>query len=579
LNFFSLLSLLSFTVYIYLGFYAFKLDSRSKLNRIFLVLCLDLAWWAFFYSFVYPAPNKEALWFWFKLSALGWCLLGGIALHLVLVLTQKDKLLKKWWIYLILYLPGIVVLFKAWKGIVTAKDFVRTPLGWIEVGAPDSIWWWVHTINYSTCLIIGIFLIYQWEKRSHNPIHKKQARIIINTVVLSFVIGTLVNIVFPVFHLQVLPAVAPVVILIWAYGIWRAVVKYRLMVLTPTIAIEEIISRMKDILILTNPDGKIIKINSQTEKVLGYREEELMRQPFGMICRDEEVVKEIILRITNNRFSQPDREVDYQTKNGELIPVKVSISIMKDKLGEAMGVVIIAEDRRTTLRLRDEITVRRRAEDALLRAHDDLEVRIQQRTDELFKANEALQEEIAERKRYQENLEYFAIHDVLTGLLNRHSLEDTLNRTIAKAKRGTISSLLYMDLDNFKDVNDTVGHSAGDEVLIMLTGLLKAELRTEDTVFRLGGDEFAVLLDGMDSREALPAAERLRAVVEAYRFELDRRVFPLSLSIGLIEIDGTLATGELLSRADAAMYRAKEQGKNRIVQSEKTRGIHPEGEG
>jgi diguanylate cyclase (GGDEF)-like protein/PAS domain S-box-containing protein len=175
--------------------------------------------------------------------------------------------------------------------------------------------------------------------------------------------------------------------------------------------------------------------------------------------------------------------------------------------------------------------------------------------------------DITELHRYQEDLEYFAVHDTLTGLLNRRSLEDMLNRTIARAKRGTVSSLLYMDLDNFKNVNDTVGHAAGDEVLITLTGLLKAELRTEDVVFRLGGDEFAILLDGIDGREALPAAERLRLTVEAHVFEQGGRVFPLSLSIGLIEIEGDRPTGALLSHADTAMYKAKTQGKNRVVQA------------
>jgi diguanylate cyclase (GGDEF)-like protein len=114
-------------------------------------------------------------------------------------------------------------------------------------------------------------------------------------------------------------------------------------------------------------------------------------------------------------------------------------------------------------------------------------------------------------------------------------------------------------------VNDTIGHSAGDDVLVMLVDHLKAALRTEDVVFRLGGDEIAVLLDGIDGREALFAAERLRAAVEAHRFELQGRVFPLSLSIGVVRIDGTLALGELLSEADTAMYRAKAQGKNRVV--------------
>jgi len=177
----------------------------------------------------------------------------------------------------------------------------------------------------------------------------------------------------------------------------------------------------------------------------------------------------------------------------------------------------------------------------------------------------AVFDDVTERKRNEDKLKHFAVHDQLTGLLNRRGLKDILSRTIAKAKRGGVSSLLYTDLDNFKDVNDTIGHSAGDDVLVTLVDLLKAALRTEDVVFRLGGDEFAVLLDGIDGREALLAAERLRAAVEAHRFELEGRVFPLSLSIGVVKIDGTLALGELLSQADKAMYRAKEQGKNRVV--------------
>jgi len=194
-----------------------------------------------------------------------------------------------------------------------------------------------------------------------------------------------------------------------------------------------------------------------------------------------------------------------------------------------------------------------------------LRARLEHQAADLLLANDQLRIEIAERKRREEKLEYFAIHDSLTGLLNRRSLEEMLNRTIARAKRGVASSLLYMDLDNFKEVNDTVGHADGDEVLKIMSDLLKAELRIEDVFFRVGGDEFAVLLEGMDNKVSLPAAERLRVVIEAHSFELAGSVFRLSLSIGLIEIDGNLATGVLLSRADAAMYRAKAQGKNRVV--------------
>jgi diguanylate cyclase (GGDEF)-like protein len=196
-----------------------------------------------------------------------------------------------------------------------------------------------------------------------------------------------------------------------------------------------------------------------------------------------------------------------------------------------------------------------------------LRARLERQTADLRRANEQLQIEIQQRQRYEEKLEYLSLRDPLTCLLNRRSLEEMLNRTIARAKRGVVSALLYMDLDNFKDVNDTVGHAAGDEVLKTLSGLLKAELRTEDVIFRVGGDEFAVLLEGIDASKSLVAAERLRVAVEAHPFAPEGRVFRLGLSIGLIEIDGTLATDVLLSQADAAMYRAKEHGKNRVVQA------------
>jgi diguanylate cyclase (GGDEF)-like protein/PAS domain S-box-containing protein len=167
--------------------------------------------------------------------------------------------------------------------------------------------------------------------------------------------------------------------------------------------------------------------------------------------------------------------------------------------------------------------------------------------------------------RYQQELAYLAAHDPLTGLLNRRSLEQMLGRAIARAKRGTTSSLLYMDLDRFKEVNDRAGHSAGDQILITLAALLKEALRTEDMMFRVGGDEFGVLLEGINGTEAPAVAERLCSLVASHPFRTEKGTFSLSLSIGLVEINGRLNIDELLSRADTAMYQAKGQGGNGIV--------------
>lgn len=172
---------------------------------------------------------------------------------------------------------------------------------------------------------------------------------------------------------------------------------------------------------------------------------------------------------------------------------------------------------------------------------------------------------MTERKHQEDQLAYLATHDPLTGLANRRSLEEAMQRVTARARRGIPSALLFVDIDNFKVVNDTLGHAAGDKALVTLARLLQDELRTEDLMARLGGDEFALLLEGISIEEASVVAERLRLAVEQFCLTLDDRRFNLSLSIGLVVIDGRQTSLEILSQADAAIYRAKERGGNRVV--------------
>ncbi|MCL6638493.1 MAG: EAL domain-containing protein [Firmicutes bacterium] len=175
--------------------------------------------------------------------------------------------------------------------------------------------------------------------------------------------------------------------------------------------------------------------------------------------------------------------------------------------------------------------------------------------------------DITERKRIEEQLKYLATHDSLTNIPNRFFLEETLKRSVAKAKRGQKSALLLIDLDNFKLVNDLLGHAAGDEMLITLVKILKNNLREGDLLARLGGDEFAVLIEGASVEEALHVAEKLRRVIdeEEIRLAMSEAAFNLSLSIGVAIIDGTLDYQKLLSRADTALYSAKDEGRNKVV--------------
>ncbi len=163
-------------------------------------------------------------------------------------------------------------------------------------------------------------------------------------------------------------------------------------------------------------------------------------------------------------------------------------------------------------------------------------------------------------------LSYHATHDALTGLVNRREFERRLADLLVRAKNlGQQHAFCYIDLDQFKVINDTCGHAVGDKLLRQLTYLLQEGMRDTDTLARLGGDEFGVLLENCPLDRALRIAEGLRKVIKDFRFSWQGRTFDLGASIGLVPINiDSVSPEEALSEADAACYVAKEKGRNRV---------------
>ncbi|MGG7603094.1 sensor domain-containing protein [Massilia sp. BKSP1R2A-1] len=224
----------------------------------------------------------------------------------------------------------------------------------------------------------------------------------------------------------------------------------------------------------------------------------------------------------------------------------------------------VADQRGRSVWLLDDITARREAAEAVRRARDELELRVAARTAELAGANKLLREEIAERRQAEARVHHLAYYDSLTRLANRALLSDRLDCAVRSAQRnGRTLAVMFIDLDRFKNINDTLGHATGDYLLCEVAKRLCTAVRHSDTVARLGGDEFVVLLPDVGGAEECGqvAGKIIEALATPVPFEGHSLHISPSIGICLCPDDGA-DVDTLMRHADAAMYHAKAAGRN-----------------
>lgn len=223
------------------------------------------------------------------------------------------------------------------------------------------------------------------------------------------------------------------------------------------------------------------------------------------------------------------------------------------------------------------------------RLYRNMEKKMDERTQELLEksellaiagevlahSNEEMAAEIEQRKLLEEELRKLSTTDYLTGLFIRRKLFELGEKEINRAKRsGTPLSLMILDIDHFKSVNDTYGHDIGDEVLKSFSAIFQNSLRNIDIVCRYGGEEFVAILPDTDTRIAMDVAQRLRQNVEASVLHLEGKELKYTISIGLTELrEKDAEINKLINRADEALYHAKKSGRNRVTIAPETRTL------
>ncbi len=282
------------------------------------------------------------------------------------------------------------------------------------------------------------------------------------------------------------------------------------------------LASIADAVVTTDTAGNVEYLNPVAEKLTGWSLGDAVAKPLGVVCC---VASEGSRGRTGDASGAlltggADTGVHHAvllSKTGAQHPIEHSSASIRNREGEIIGTVLVFRD-------------------------------------------------VGESRKMAHQLSWQATHDALTGLVNRAEFERRLKLLVDEANAdGTAHAMLYLDLDQFKVVNDTCGHVAGDGMLREVSALLHTRIRESDTLARLGGDEFGVLLHGCNMERALTVAEALRQAIAEFRFAVQDKAFVIGISIGVVAIigDGQAASG-VLAAADAACYSAKDKGRNRI---------------
>jgi diguanylate cyclase (GGDEF)-like protein/PAS domain S-box-containing protein len=278
-----------------------------------------------------------------------------------------------------------------------------------------------------------------------------------------------------------------------------------------------------DGVITTDAEGRIVYMNPVAEQFTEWKGDAARGKPlsevFKIFDEDSKRLEEYPIHycLKEGRVIRHDSHHLLMSQEGGKVEVQDSAAPIRDRSGTILGAVVVFHD-------------------------------------------------VTEIQSMARRMAFLASHDPLTGLLNRREFETRLNQVLESAQSGQREhALLYLDLDQFKIVNDTCGHVAGDELLKQLANHMQKEIRASDLLARLGGDEFGVVLEDCSVEKAKQIADLLRQSVKDFRFLWESRTFEIGVSIGLVPIShDSGGITEVLSAADSACYVAKDHGRNRI---------------
>lgn len=476
------------------------------LNKVFFLLCVTYAIWSFAYAFAYLSTDYYVFSIWNRIAALGWCTFSSITLYLVLLITDH-KCVKKRIVQLVIHLPAILSLFMT---VIVIGDGIDTPKMLSRIFNLGNF-----TYNFSY-LSLSMILLLVWGIRAKQKRIKLQARILIVSSIIPFFLNLLTQTILPLLEVKKVPLMGQIYSMIMIIGTYIVIKRYKFLTIPEQVVFEQVENRIIDMIVVVNDKGDLIKVSKQTLNMLGYQEDELLNRNITDLFNPE--YKD---RFSLDRLMQPEvryHDVEILGKSGELLPIDFhSYSIWDKRIKDFLGAAIVMQD----------ISIEH----------------------ELRKANEEL---------HQIN-----IRDGLTNLYNHQYSYELLQKEIEDINITCSEkplSLIMLDLDYFKLVNDTFGHLFGDYVLKKVAYILKRIVKKVGHVGRFGGEEFIIILPCIGLEKAVELAERIRIEIEQFPFEENLH---LTVSLGVNQYKNQVSI-DFVKETDDFLYRAKQNGRNRV---------------
>ena len=297
----------------------------------------------------YPESLAKLL---LNISSVSWVGFAGFSLWFILVFTEKKKILQKKWLYPLIFGIPLFLIYKQWTNSLMV-GFSKEYFGW-KPHYTDSVWPYLFTFYCFVYLVLALYIDFRFIKTTSNAIKRKQASVILITVLATTILGFFTDIFFPLLGVDQIPNIADSIVLIWAFGLVYAMVRYKFLSITPATAAENIISTMHDVLILLNMEGKIEMVNKAGLDLLGCEKAELKGTPLRNLLTAEAIKNAWPEKILG-KCNLKNEELMLKTRQGEEIPVIFSSSVLVDDAGVPGGFVAVAKDISERKKLEAEI--------------------------------------------------------------------------------------------------------------------------------------------------------------------------------------------------------------------------------